>query len=126
MQKNQGETTPLLLASPEKLQEWHDILMRETGIDKSKIYRNVSPAVLYEKALKYEEGSAISSNGALITSSLPKTRRCPKDRRIVLDPESKNDIWWGAVNIPMDEHAFVINRERAIDYLTIRPRLFHL
>lgn len=116
--------TPLLQATPEKLQQWHDILMSETGIDMEKVYRNASPAILYEKALKYEEGSAISSTGALITSSLPKTGRCPKDKRIVLEDENKDSIWWGPVNIPMDEHTFMINRERAVDYLSIMPRLF--
>lgn len=116
--------TPLLQATPEQLQEWHDILLRDTGIDMRKIYHNVSPAVLYEKALKYEEGSAITSSGALVTSSGSKTGRSPKDKRIVIEDASKNDIWWGSVNIPMDEHVFMINRERAVDYLNTRPRLF--
>ena len=30
-----------------------------------------------------------------------KTGRSPKDKRVVEHPDSKNDIWWGPVNIPL-------------------------
>ncbi|MEI2725038.1 MAG: phosphoenolpyruvate carboxykinase (ATP) [Verrucomicrobiota bacterium] len=39
-------------------------------------------------------------------------------------PESEKDVWWGPVNIPMEEHGFRINRERAIDYLNTCERLY--
>lgn len=32
-----------------------------------------------------------------------KTGRSPKDKRIVFEDSSKDDIWWGPVNIKMDE-----------------------
>jgi hypothetical protein len=54
---------------------------------------NPSIAQLYEDALKYENGSAISSTGALVTASGIKTGRSPKDKRIVDEPGSTNDIW---------------------------------
>lgn len=110
--------------SPEKLKELYELLSHETGIDKSKLFRNTSPAVLYEDALKYETGSAITSSGALATSSGHKTGRSPKDKRIVDEPSSRNNVWWGPVNIPMDHHTFEINRERAIDYLRTRDRIY--
>ena len=43
---------------------------------------------------------------------------------MVEHPDSKNDIWWGPVNIPCDEHTFQINRQRALDYLNTRERLY--
>jgi len=66
------------------------------------VFRNVAPAKLYEEALKREEGSAISSTGALVVSSGEKTGRSPKDKRIVDHPESNKNIWWGDVNIKID------------------------
>jgi phosphoenolpyruvate carboxykinase (ATP) len=42
----------------------------------------------------------------------------------VKEPTTENDIWWGKVNIPMEERSFLINRERAIDYLNTQKRLF--
>jgi phosphoenolpyruvate carboxykinase (ATP) len=88
------------------------------------IFRNVSPAKLYEEALQNENGSAISSNGALIVRSGEKTGRSPKDKRIVDDPNSNKDIWWGDINIKLDHHTFKINRERAVDYLNTCPQLY--
>jgi phosphoenolpyruvate carboxykinase (ATP) len=88
------------------------------------VFRNVSPAALYEAALRHERGTAISSTGALIALSGAKTGRSPADKRVVIDPESKDDIWWGSVNIGLDEHIFEINRERAIDYLNTRDFLY--
>ncbi|CAG8767607.1 969_t:CDS:2 [Gigaspora margarita] len=85
---------------------------------------NPSVAQLYEDALKYEEGSAISSTGALVTASGSKTGRSPKDKRIVDEPGSSKNIWWGPVNTKLPEHVFLINRERAVDYLNTRKRIY--
>lgn len=49
----------------------------------------------------YEPGSAISSSGALTAYSGKKTGRSPLDKRIVQEPGSEKDIWWGPVNKPM-------------------------
>ena len=67
---------------------------------------------------------SIADNGALVASSGAKTGRTPKDKRVVEHPDSKNDIWWGAVNIPCDERTFQINRQSALDYLNTRDRLY--
>lgn len=71
-------------------------------MDKIQIKRNASVAALYEDAV-LREGAVISSNGALINFSGKKTGRSPKDKRIVFEPSSKDDIWWaGGVNIKME------------------------
>eukprot|EP01133_Synstelium_polycarpum_P009154 gene9154-10740_t len=90
----------------------------------SNIFHNPPVPVLYEQALAFETGSAITSTGALITRSGAKTGRCPKDKRIVQEESSTNDIWWGPVNMSLDDLSFMINRERAIDYLNTADKLF--
>ncbi|WVF73088.1 phosphoenolpyruvate carboxykinase (ATP) [Kwoniella sp. CBS 6097] len=92
-------------------------------LDRIHIKRNAPIASLYEDAI-LNEGAVISSNGALINFSGKKTGRSPKDKRIVFEETSKDDIWWGPVNIKMDEHTFEINRERAIDYLNTRENVY--
>ncbi|BEI82708.1 hypothetical protein CcaverHIS002_0305760 [Cutaneotrichosporon cavernicola] len=92
-------------------------------LDRIHIKRNAPVASLYEDAIN-NEGAVISSNGALINFSGKKTGRSPKDKRIVFEDSSKDDIWWGPVNIKMDEHTFEINRERAIDYLNTRENVY--
>ncbi|EAU91574.2 phosphoenolpyruvate carboxykinase [Coprinopsis cinerea okayama7 len=97
----------------------------QAGFDMERIQikRNAPPAVLYEEAIR-NEGAIISSSGALINFSGKKTGRSPKDKRIVYEETSKDDIWWGSVNIKLDEHTFEINRERAIDYLNTRENVY--
>lgn len=70
--------------------------------DRVAIIPNPSVAALYEDALVYETGTAITSTGALTAYSGKKTGRSPLDKRIVKEPTSENDIWWGPVNKPMD------------------------
>ncbi len=86
--------------------------------------RNLSPAVLYQEAFELEKETVIAKSGALIAYSGSKTGRSPKDKRIVRQPDSENDVWWGSVNMPIDESVFAVNRERAIDYLNTRTRLY--
>ncbi|RKP17420.1 hypothetical protein ROZALSC1DRAFT_30767 [Rozella allomycis CSF55] len=74
------------------------------------IIRNAQVAKLYEDAILYEPGTAITSTGALVTSSGAKKGRSPTDKR--------------PVNIKIDENVFMINRERAVDYLNTKPRLY--
>jgi ATP-dependent phosphoenolpyruvate carboxykinase len=86
--------------------------------------RNPTTAVLYELALQYEQGTSITSSGALAAYSGEKTGRSPADKRITDEETTTNDIWWGPVNHKLSEHSYMINHERAIDYLNTRPRIF--
>lgn len=94
------------------------------GITVETVLRNPSPALLYQEALRSEGGTMLASTGALVAYSGDKTGRSPVDKRIVRHSISSDDIWWGSVNIPLSEPAFLSNRERAIDYLNTCRRLF--
>src|SRR5688572_5227555 len=96
----------------------HEILVE-------RVVRNAVPARLYEDAVIHE-GAAVTNSGALAIRSGAKTGRSPLDKRIVEHPASSEKIWWGPVNFKLDEHVFVINRQRAIDYLNTRPELYVL
>lgn len=98
--------------------------LEQYGIKTKLIYRNASTPWLYEIGLRKETGTAISDVGALLVYSGEKTGRSPKDKRVVRNPQSENNIDWGAINIELDEHTFQVNRERAIDYFNIRSQLF--
>ncbi|KAG9142395.1 hypothetical protein Leryth_020072 [Lithospermum erythrorhizon] len=106
-------TTPTLATSDSSLKFTH-------------ILYNLSAAELYEQAIKYEKGSYITSSGALATMSGAKTGRSPKDKRVVKDEITSEDLWWGkgSPNIEMDEHTFLVNRERAVDYLCSLEKVF--
>ncbi|KAL7275650.1 Protein kinase C-like 1 [Rhizina undulata] len=103
-------------------EELHD--KANIDYDRVAIVPNPSVASLYEDALVYETGSAITSSGALTAYSGAKTGRSPKDKRIVQEPSSETEIWWGPVNKPMSPEVWRINRERAVDYLNTRNRIY--
>jgi phosphoenolpyruvate carboxykinase (ATP) len=98
--------------------------LRDYDITVAEVHHNLPPSLLYEHAIRYEKDASIAENGALVAYSGVKTGRSPKDKRVVKHPSSEADIWWGSVNIPLDAQSFVINRERARDYLNTRERLY--
>ncbi len=100
-----------------------DLDLNPHGITVTRVLRNPSPARLYEDGIMREQ-AAITSTGALSTSSGEKTGRSPKDKRIVEHPDSSANIWWGSVNMKIDEETFMLNRTRAIDYLNTLKFLY--
>jgi phosphoenolpyruvate carboxykinase (ATP) len=98
--------------------------LKKFGITVDDIRRNPAPAELYTLAIREDPQCAIADTGALIAYSGEKTGRSPKDKRIVREPMSENDVWWGSVNIPIDDDTYRINLERAKDYLNTRKRLY--
>ena len=90
----------------------------------SDVLHNTPASLLYEHAIRYEKDASIADNGALVAYSGAKTGRSPKDKRVVRHPDSENDVWWGPVNIPCTARTFAINRQRALDYLNTRDRLY--
>ncbi|KAG6392549.1 hypothetical protein SASPL_146773 [Salvia splendens] len=102
------------------------ISVSDSSLKFTHVLYNLSPAELYEQAIKYEKGSFISSSGALATLSGAKTGRSPKDKRVVRDETTGHDLWWGkgSPNIEMDEQTFMVNRERAVDYLNSLDKVF--
>ncbi len=94
------------------------------GIDVDDVIRNANPARLYEEAIRFDPTAMIVDSGALRIRSGEKTGRSPADKRIVRHANSEDNIWWGPVNMELDEHTFQINRERAQDYLNTRRRIY--
>merc|ERR1711865_1240883 len=107
-----------------------------TGINTSRtiptIFYNLTVPELYEASASFRSAqpravdalpAKITDMGALAAYSGLRTGRVPQEKRIVFNEASK-DIWWGPVNIPLEEQSYEINRNRAIDYLNTRPRLY--
>ena len=92
-------------------------------MDKITLKRNAPVALLYEDAIR-NEGAIISSSGALINFSGKKTGRSPKDKRIVYEDTSKDEIWWGSVNIKIDERKLQFMDICLPVVLKLAPRYF--
>jgi phosphoenolpyruvate carboxykinase (ATP) len=87
------------------------------------VIRNAPPGRLYEDAVSREQAGIVSS-GAIAIRSGAKTGRSPGDKHVVRHPTSEADVWWGPVNHPIDDHTFLLNRQRAIDYLNTRDQIY--
>src|ERR1700739_1173670 len=88
------------------------------------VHRNLPPSVLYEHAIRYEKEATIAENGALVAYSGEKTGRSPKDKRIVKNPASEKEVWWGTTNVPLNPKSYRTVRQRALDYLNVCDRLY--
>ena len=100
------------------------ISLAEHGIAVEEVRRNLPASRLYEEAIRFDPKTRIAASGALVAYSGSKTGRSPKDKRIVRQPGSEADVWWGPVNVPLEPYSFQINRERAKDYLNTRPHVY--
>lgn len=66
---------------------------------------DLTTAELLQHAVLRNEGK-FASNGAFVVTTGERTGRSPKDRFIVKESTTENDIEWGNVNRPFNEDAF--------------------
>jgi phosphoenolpyruvate carboxykinase (ATP) len=88
------------------------------------VYRNLSPARLYEESLARGDGR-IAHMGALATVTTPHTGRSPNDRFIVRDARSEKDVDWGKVNVPLSPGHFAALHHDLVAYLNERDLFVH-
>ena len=79
--------------------------LEREGIRTTRIRWNLSPAELYEEAVRRNEGT-IAANGPLTYRTGAHTGRSPNDKFVVREPSSEASIAWGKVNQPMDPAQF--------------------
>src|SRR5438094_6752066 len=79
-------------------------------------WHNLSPAELYEHAIRNGEGSIVAS-GALTAVTGQHTGRSPKDKFFVREPGSQGKIWWYPGNQPTAPERFDGLLERMLDYV---------
>src|SRR5690606_30135214 len=66
---------------------------------------------LVEHAIYNGEGT-LSNSGALNAKTGKFTGRAPKDRYIVNDRITENEVWWGDINQPISQEAFDILKSK--------------
>lgn len=80
------------------------------------VYWNLSAQQLIDKTLELNQG-ILASNGALAINTGEFTGRSPKDRFIVKDERTKDEVNWGNVNIPFDPKHFDALYNKVVNYL---------
>ncbi|MEJ2666364.1 MAG: phosphoenolpyruvate carboxykinase (ATP), partial [Deinococcales bacterium] len=69
------------------------------------LHLNPVPAVLYEHAVRRDEG-LVAGSGAHVVDTGHFTGRSPKDKFIVRNPATRDSVDWGATNQPLEQSAF--------------------
>lgn len=83
------------------------------------VFWNLNPAELTEETIVQGLG-VLSNTGALAIDTGDFTGRSPKDRFIVEDDITRDQIWWGDINIKFDSEKFDRLYNRLCAYLTGR------
>jgi phosphoenolpyruvate carboxykinase (ATP) len=87
------------------------------GIHTSKpVYWNLSAAVLYEHAIRKDEG-VIAAEGPLVCRTGAHTGRSPNDKFIVREPSSEAHVFWGKTNRPIEPAQFDVLKKDVLAYL---------
>ena len=87
-----------------KLPDFNDL--SKLGIKNiTKTNWNLSPKELSDITV-FKKMGKISSTGALSVNTGNLLVRSPKDRFIVKDETTKDDVWWGDINIPFNSSNF--------------------
>ena len=98
-------------------------LERHGIVPSGDVLRNPSTSQLYTDALARGDGR-LAEGGPLVVDTGRFTGRSPKDKFVVREPGSEERIWWGDVNQPLDEASFEGLRQKVVEYLSARKRLY--
>ncbi len=82
-------------------------------------YWNLPPAQLYEHAIRNDEAE-LASDGPLVSRTGDHTGRSPNDRFLVEEGKTRESVWWGTVNRPIEQRYFDGLAERVRAYLSAR------
>jgi phosphoenolpyruvate carboxykinase (ATP) len=83
------------------------------------VWRDLATPTLYEHAVRRYEGM-ISHLGPLVVRTGQYTGRSPRDKWVVDEPGSRDEVWWGQVNQPMSSETYERLRARMLAYLQQR------
>ncbi len=93
------------------------ISLDSLGIKNATTHYNLTSDELHASTIEKEQGVEVSS-GALAVNTGEFTGRSPKDRFIVKDDITKDEVWWGNINIPFETDKFDKLYKRVTDYLS--------
>src|SRR6476660_9395444 len=96
----------------------------KTGIyPDNKIHFQLSACELVRETLRRQEG-ALADTGALVIHTGEFTGRSPKDKYIVLDDLTRNNVDWNEFNRPIEPASFEKIHESVTGYMNRLPELY--
>jgi len=93
------------------------ISLNSLGINSSTIHYQLTSNELHSIILQKKQGKE-SNLGAIAINTGEFTGRSPKDRFIVKDDVTKDEVWWGDINIPFSTDNFDKLYDKVVSYLS--------
>ena len=93
------------------------ISLTALGIKSALVHYQLTSEELANITLKKGQGK-ISSSGAIAINTGEFTGRSPKDRFIVKDNVTKDEVWWSEINLPFDSDKFDVLYSKVTAYLS--------
>lgn len=93
-------------------------------VNYTQVFYNAPAAVLYEQAIKRQEG-LLARSGPLVVRTGAYTGRAPHDKFLVREPSCEDKIWWGPVNRAFEPTDFDKLEARLLAYLQGREIYVH-
>ena len=80
------------------------------------VHWNLTAPYLYEHAVRRREGQ-LGLGGSFVVNTGRHTGRSPKDKYIVNEAGTKDTVWWGDINQPIEPDRFASLQQRMLAYL---------
>jgi len=80
------------------------------------VHANLTAPNLVALSLRRDEGR-LSADGALLVNTGIHTGRSPRDKFVVEEPGSRDNVWWGSVNQRLAPEKFAVLKGRVQAYL---------
>ena len=93
------------------------ISLNSLGIKNATIRYQLNSNELHDETIKKGQG-IVCSLGAIAVNTGEFTGRSPMDRFIVKDDITKDEIWWGKINLPFEEGKFDKLYDKVVHYLS--------
>ena len=93
------------------------ISLNSLGIKNATVRYQLTSSELHSETIKKEQGKE-SSLGAIAVNTGEFTGRSPMDRFIVKDDITKDEIWWGDINLPFESDNFDKLYDKVTNYLS--------
>ena len=97
--------------------EKHTISLEDYGIINAKINYNLTVESLYKICVNNNQG-VLTNKNVLAINTGKFTGRSPKDRYIVSDKITKEKVWWGDINKPIESNVFDKLFKKMINHLS--------
>lgn len=95
------------------------IELEKYGILSKNIHYQLSPKELHKITIEKKQGVEVDS-GALAVNTGEFTGRSPKDRFIVKDEITKDEVWWSEINLAFEPVQFNKLYDKVINYLNTK------